>query len=770
MTITAVRSDSENHRYEIKTNTNATIGVMGCFDSEDKHTQAHVKNVFGSEEYKPDLIIMLGDLAYHALSDDGVKSAKDLAKLVALMSALENVPVFMAYGNHEGRIHGGRRKYWGGMERTLIGTSKLSHGLERRHFNAGYHDRLALEGFGRQPQISQADERSKRGGYIRRNDGQWMFLDEPFNPLFQVGNSRLNQFNMGKDGYYVISLALEDADRAYCELIVLDTNTLPYDDVQQQWLIDTINSSSADQILLMGHHGIMTPVFDKRFVALKDAKLYADANAELMAAKEADVREPTQDQLQTLADRQREAREKVQARYQQLMAVTNPDHVSVLNYVFHKEVMPKLGRDKAAKIKGHYCAHAHHLEAVSTPSGNQLVIGGGMGGKLNKVLTDYGQDAGHLLYGNKATGVLTMTVGQSIKGQFVAGLPHVSVGDRLFVERAQFEIEPNCRMTVTYVENNTEYKSSINRVPNQGWFVSRTEQPVGKEVRLISTRGHLDEPRVDIVPQGGQQLARALPGPMNSDSELLRALKLFGGQLDQLARVSNIVSLTDENRTEMLLPVSQSRLARLFCARPTYSHQRMHELSCVLGQARRVHQSIRRQYAKKGPWQKPLILLSNELASIMECVATAVEENGLDAVSLPASDADNLLKRLSALQKEHGQSHRTWRVYGVPILTFSGIVIMASLLIFLGDVIFGGDVNLQTGLGDAGVLLAAMFIAQIVARAQSRRADEGLAVEVTKLITQLEGLVNSVKTAPEEMYEALGAMEEGRSRCCFSMC
>lgn len=766
MTITIFDSDSANHRYTITTDTRAAIGVMGCFNPSDKHTKAHVNNVFGAEDSKPDIVFLLGDLIYHKGCDDGIKSADDLKQLNTLMQSLPNTPVFMAYGNHEGRIHGGRRKFVGGAERSISGTAFSEHWV-RSHFRKGYYDRQALQGWAEQPQLSQVDARSKHGAYMRRDNGQWIFRNEPNNKLINYGSSSACQFNMGSDGYYVVHFKLDRGRSPYCDMIVLDTNTLPYDDMQRQWLTETINASSAEKIILVGHHGVMTPVFDKRSTSVKDAKLYADANAELMAEKEADVREPTVEQRETLTMRQADARDKVKARYEQLVAVAGLDHVAVLNYVYHQEISPVLTHQKAAKIKINLCAHAHNLQVIATPKGNTLVVGGGMGGKLNKVLTHYGQETGHLLYGDKVTGVAILKLGNVLQGRLVAGLPHESIGDSPLQERASFEIDLSCNLAVTLpVKDNVENKTTIQRIPDQGWIVRRTATPVGEEPQLLSTRGWLKEAR-GITNQNaqGQQVISVLPGPLNMNSDFLHASKQFEFSINALATAAGFRAMETDVLIQQMLPLSQSRMVSLFCS-AEYANKHLYQVKCIVHQARHVSQLALKQHLDKGPWQAQLNDLLLGLSGVQRQLTHVVSASGLEQLSLTDEAATSLLQRLASLQRAHGQAHRTLNTAIIPTLIATVIVVLAYLLILGGDVIFGGSMNLKTELGDGGALLFAMFIAQMVGRWQSRRADEGMNVEVTKYLRLCKALVLEVKSQPEHTYESLDDVEAGR-RCCL---
>lgn len=753
--------------FVVTTQGNVALGVMACFDPDDKHTKAHVHSVFGEAENEPDLIFMLGDLVYHSISDDGVKSVKDLEKLQQLMSGLPTVPIFMAHGNHEGRIHGGRHKVGSKLEKAVWHTTPITDVVCKNSLQRGWFDRRALEGWASQPQIrEQPDLMSKRGPYVRRRDGQWTFSREPENPTITLHAMQANQFNMAPGGYYVVSLQDETGEVPHTDVIVVDSSTLPYDDEQAAWLKRVINASKAGRIILMSHHALLTPTFGKRLSSCIDGKMYASAAAEFLAMQEADEREPTSERIKTLPARQAAARRRVMARFEQLSGLAGGlDHISILNQVC-KAALRDVEDAQWAKVQLSVCAHEHHLELIGAKTANTLVVGGGMGGKLGQVEEAYGRYHG-LLYGEKATGVAYLQVPVNpedhLKGRLVAGLPHDTVGDALQIERATFSIAPNCNLSVSIrMENNLLRSADIHRYPGHGYIAQFYTQQVGQERRLVETVGTLNPPAI----HGDQANFSIYPGPLETRSSLQRSLEQFAKSLNRLARHINLKELNAEDRVSHLLPRDRS-WCEWFSMAEKYNHPRVSQVLTIIQQGRVVHQHALKRFIKRGPWQPKLKTLLDDLTALNATLNAMLGASGVDSFQLTHSQQQQVIQQLKTIQQQHGQSYRQMKTMVMPAFAFIGLLAIFILMGLAADAIFDAKFTLPDELANAGGLLLAVLLSQMVVGHLARGADCGLAVEVSRFTEKAMVLVKaaSMVTEEEPIYDDLSAIEAGRQGC-----
>lgn len=758
---------TDPRHFVVTTQGNVALGVIACFDPDDKHTKAHVHSVFGEAERAPDLIFMLGDLVYHNISDDGVKSAKDLEKLQQLMSGLPTVPIFMAHGNHEGRIHGGRRKVGRKLEKAVWHTTPMTDMVCKKSLQHGWFDRRALEGWASQPQIrGQPDRMSKHGPYVRRTDGQWTLSHEPENPTIGIHAAQVNQFNMAPGGYYVVNLQDETGEVPHTDVIVVDSSTLPYDDEQADWLKRVINASKAGRIILMSHHALLTPTFGKRLSSCTDGKMYASAAAEFLAMQEADEREPTKERIKTLPTRQAAARRRVMARFEQLSGLADGlDHISILNQVC-KEILRGVEDVQWAKVQLSVCAHEHHLELIGTKTANTLVVGGGMGGKLGKVEEAYGRHHG-LLYGEKATGVAYLQVPVNpedhLKGRLVAGLPHDAVGDALQIERATFSIAPNCNLSVSRrIENNLLRSADIQRYPGHGYIIQYYTQQVGQERRLVETVGTLKLPRIE----GNQASFSIYPGPLETRSSLQLSLEHFTKSLNRLARYINLKTLNAEERVLHLLPRERS-WCEWFSMAEKYNHPRVSQVLTIIQQGRVVHQHVLKRFIQHGPWQPKLRVLLDDLTALNATLKTTLDASGVESFQLTHNQQQQLMQQLKTIQQQHGQSYRQMKTVVMPAFAFVGLLGMFMLMGLAADVVFDAQLNLPDELANAGGLFLAVLLSQMVAGHLARGADRGLAAEVSRFIEKAMMLVKaaSIVTEEESIYEDLSALEAGHRGC-----
>jgi hypothetical protein len=412
------------------------VGIVGCTGTGpgDRHLQ---ENIAGLKYHNPDFVILNGDLGYGGW-DDGIKTERQLRdQLVDLMDGYDGA-VYMGWGNHEYRMHGARFAKLKDLEKAFIGTTRFSDGAYKASIGKGVSDVEKLQAF---------VDNQRNGEH---------YAHAPANPTVRVGeyHPEESKFRSKKDGYYSISCKATDADdRITREYIVINTNTLSYDEAQKAWLRKRIATSTAEELIIVGHHPMVMKTVGKRRESQIDGQMYADANAKMAfdAVNTLDYVGRPGDERQA----RQAAYDRVQDQYRQMKAKSAPGHGDILHHIWEQEILgqlkqepvvqpeagldelvmdaappePKLGveglRPQLLKMT-YVCAHDHYTSVGVGDHGIPCgTYGGGGSDKEGKPKYDrmddrnlYGEGGhGYTLHTHTAEGASVMNTHYGVRGE-----------------------------------------------------------------------------------------------------------------------------------------------------------------------------------------------------------------------------------------------------------------------------------------------------------------------------------------------------------------
>lgn len=299
----------------------AVFGCDGTGNGDQKANAAAVKKKVDDGEVH--FVIHLGDAVYRP-NGDGASKHSHLKKQLIDVHENTHVPFFMVKGNHEENI-------------------------QRHPLSKGY--KAGLRNYQKVHKFFQGENFEK---------------DEP--PKIPIGESQeqKHKFNTRPQedkAYYTITCKVDGEQIPEIEYIVIDSNTLPYDEAQKDWLRNKIQSSTAKHIAICCHHPILT--YDKRLFARNDSKYYRDR----MLAEHPDP----------------ELQQKIRGDEQFYRRAYGLSHNRILKGVFRDEIIGKItGKENNAnvkKLRGFITAHNHSQGTIHGKKSYEAIFIQGAAGK-----------------------------------------------------------------------------------------------------------------------------------------------------------------------------------------------------------------------------------------------------------------------------------------------------------------------------------------------------------------------------------------------------
>jgi len=291
------------------------LGCGGTAKAEQRQVAAAIS------ESDTSVGVILGDFIY-----DKYESPQDFRKYLLEPYSKANFPFFLTLGNHEAGIY------------KVNDANPIRR--NRHHDLAQMVDLLTK-------------------GYIQvKEAGKSSALPITINEKITIAGNNHSKFNMNTDYYAIDFINTDRSVNEVTKLIILNSNTLPYDTEQLKWLENQLQAAEkVDHVILALHHPLMT--YGKRREDKTDGKLYERFN-----------RERTNQDLTVYA------------------AGPHNDRVkTALKNVIHAASVAPCPFTEG-KIRAVFGAHDHMLMTAAGKRFNQF-ISGGAGGPLQKARPNY---------------------------------------------------------------------------------------------------------------------------------------------------------------------------------------------------------------------------------------------------------------------------------------------------------------------------------------------------------------------------------------------
>lgn len=248
------------------------ICAFGC-GGTGKPEQKAVAEAVTKEADKIDIVLNLGDIFYGGTPSSGTSQRFQDQFYIPYQEI--KVPFFITLGNHEYLfqkdkvVHTSKRNVNNIFKRassffTLRSTpSPKQNRLTTSVDITAMHPTFEMHDF--QPTKQTAAQKNPHIRYLLDHES------EPLLPPPNITLENITKLNISSNGYYTITVQVENSNIPLASIIVLDSNTFIKNTEQQDWLQTTLTKINSNWVMLACHHPLHT--YGKRHNA-KDAPLY----------------------------------------------------------------------------------------------------------------------------------------------------------------------------------------------------------------------------------------------------------------------------------------------------------------------------------------------------------------------------------------------------------------------------------------------------------------------------------------------------------------
>ncbi len=673
-----IEYDPRTRVYTIQTEGVPKVCIIGCSGTGDP--QAY-DNLHEMAKARPDGLILGGDNVYGPC-DSGLSTGTQLRQQIVEPLGQANCPAFLVTGNHEGEIQGAyyhdeidqlKKLKPAGIARLSTGTNWPARAWYRQKIRDGAVNAQKLQTFLNHDTTGTAPA----------------FAGAPENPLLNLQDDlSVRKFHMPEGGYYsqcYVRLERQDGN-IDIEYIVLNTNTLPYDAEQRAWLIERLNHSTADRIVIVGHHPMQEKTLGKRRYKKEDGYMYAEAMAELAALKKAHRSEKI------------EARQEIWSRFEILRGLSGSGHGDQLCYVWKHEILPNVSRESQNRIVCLLAAHDHFTAVVA----NQITLGGGGGGKLDKPVYDDPQT----LYAQKQS---AFAIQEVVNGQLSTS------------------IVKGCAGQLTSIAQVDSFKNEKNELKTQICYVSSEKGTEGLHKKSVYT--HTTDGGFRVDHYEAQDIATLM-------SEATQPIRSVVQKAETMA-ISELDSLCDRLEsalTEFATKLGLGTMTALAFSR-SKSEDQFKRLHTLLTSMRDFMYELKKEAIAKPGQHKKLEHLIRVLLRTVDVLKRQLSP-GADGPSLPREDVRASTKELKKFMQKYASTGRFESVC-LPVMSALALVLFLVKLCFGSDVAFHTPEMELSNAGKIALLTMTLYISQMGMRVWHAKVESRFEVKLDHLLQQL---------------------------------
>lgn len=257
---------------EQEAKTSFNICAFGC-GGTGKPDQKAVAEAIAKEADNINIVLNLGDIFYGGTPSSGTSQRFQDQFYTPYQDV--KIPFFITLGNHEYLfqkdkvVHTSKRNVNSVFKRASSFFTIRSSPSPKLNRLTTSIDITAMH-----PTFEMQDFKPIKKSFAQKNLHIQYLLDHESEPLIPHPNitlENITKLNISSNGYYTITLQVENSNIPLASIIVLDSNTFIKNNEQQDWLQTTLTKINSNWVMLACHHPLHT--YGKRHNA-KDAPLY----------------------------------------------------------------------------------------------------------------------------------------------------------------------------------------------------------------------------------------------------------------------------------------------------------------------------------------------------------------------------------------------------------------------------------------------------------------------------------------------------------------